>query len=109
MTLASGIISQVNPETPSNHETDMRLMVGASVSYGGSGGGVYDAHTGGLIGLVEGYRTARVTLRGASSSGYVDVPVPGETYVTPLVEIRRFLTEAGYASLLEDARPNTKR
>jgi hypothetical protein len=63
---------------------------------------VYEAGTGRLIGLVEGYRTARVSLKGDAESRYVDVPVPGETFVTPLALIRRFLTEAGYADLLGD-------
>ena len=31
-------------------------LVDAPVSYGTSGGGVYDATTGGLLGLVRGYR-----------------------------------------------------
>lgn len=57
MTLASGIVSQVPLE-----ESDARLMIDASVSYGVSGGDVYDAR-GRLIGIVEGYRTAQVSYR----------------------------------------------
>lgn len=49
-------------------------MVDASVSYGASGGGVFDARTGGLIGLVEGYRTARVTSHGAEPDGISTCP-----------------------------------
>ena len=74
-------------------------MVDASVSYGASGGGVFDATTGRLIGLVEGYRTARVSFKGDTAARYIDVPVPGETYVSPLGDIRRFLTDNGYADL----------
>jgi hypothetical protein len=66
MTLARGIVSQVNGvhSVVGDQELAPRLMVDASVSYGASGGGVYDARDGGLIGLVEGYRTARVTSQG---------------------------------------------
>jgi hypothetical protein len=31
----------------------------------------------------EGYQTARVPFRGSEAPAYVDVPVPGETFVTP--------------------------
>jgi hypothetical protein len=102
MTLSRGIVSQIqiNEPAPADPETGSRLMVDASVSYGASGGGVFDGRTGGLVGLVEGYRTARVSAQGAPSPWYVDVPVPGQTFVTPLVDIRRFLEETGYAGLL---------
>lgn len=98
MTLVAGVVSQLNPDTP--EESGSRLMVDASVSYGASGGGVFDAMTGHLIGLVEGYHTAQVSFKGDSTGRYIDVPVPGETYVAPLADIRRFLSESGYAGLL---------
>jgi len=104
MTLVGGIVSQVNEDNPADREAAPRLMVDASVSYGASGGGVYDAHTGQLVGLVEGYRTARVSFRVDAYPGHIDVPVPGETYVTPLAQIRRFLSEAGYAELVNHGR-----
>ncbi|PYO30120.1 MAG: hypothetical protein DMD86_13805 [Candidatus Rokuibacteriota bacterium] len=75
-------------------------MVDASVSYGSSGGGVYEARGGTLIGVVEGYSTARVSPPGANPPWYIDVPVPGQTFVTPLTDVRRFLAEAGYADLI---------
>jgi S1-C subfamily serine protease len=90
MTLAGGIVSQVNTEQPGDRDTSPRLIVDASVSYGASGGGVYDER-GRLVGLVEGYRTARVSFQAEASQKYIDVPVPGETYVVPLADIRRFL------------------
>lgn len=98
MTLVAGVVSQLNPDTA--EDSGSHLMVDASVSYGASGGGVFDALTGRLIGLVEGYHTARVSFKGDSTGRYIDVPVPGETYVAPLVDIRRFLTESGHAGLL---------
>jgi len=100
MTLSSGIVSQINADDRSDPETAARLMVDAPVSYGSSGGGVYDARTGMLIGIVEGYSTARVAPQGASPAWYIDVPVPGQTYVTPLSDVRRFLGEHGFADLL---------
>jgi serine protease Do len=104
LTLVSGIVSQVNREAPIDAtEPAPQLMVDASVSYGSSGGGVYEARRGRLVGLVDSYRTARVSLPGETAPHYIDVPSPGETNVTSLGDIRRFLMEAGYASLLGSA------
>jgi serine protease Do len=97
MTLASGIVSQVPLE-----ESDARLMIDASVSYGTSGGGVYDA-SGRLVGIVEGYQTAQVSYRDGDKQAKprsFQIPVPGETYVVSLPEIRRFLQEAGLADVV---------
>jgi hypothetical protein len=99
MTLVGGVVSQVNGEPVDDPESGARLMVDASVSYGASGGGVFDATTGRLIGVVEGYRTARVSFKGDSAARYIDVPVPGETYVVPLADVRRFLVDSGHAEL----------
>jgi hypothetical protein len=76
------------------------MMVDASVSYGASGGGVFDAETGELVGLVDSYRTARVTLDVDTRPSHIDVPVPGETVVVPLADLRRFLVEVGHAHLM---------
>ncbi len=94
MTLAGGIVSQVSQgEGPSGP----RFTVDASVSYGASGAGVFEAGSGRLLGLVEGFGTARVSFGGdASPSSYIDVPVPGMTYVTPIDRIRHFLRSAGH-------------
>jgi hypothetical protein len=100
MTLAGGVVSQVNPDSVENADATARLMVDASVSYGASGGGVYEAASGRLVGLVEGYRTARVSFKGDPTTRYIDVPVPGETYVTPLADIRRFLGAVGLQEVL---------
>jgi serine protease Do len=99
MTLVGGVVSQLNGDLADDPGSGARLMVDASVSYGASGGGVFDASTGRLVGLVEGYRTARVSFKGDMAARYIDVPVPGETYVAPLADIRRFLTDSGYAEL----------
>jgi serine protease Do len=69
-------------------------MIDASVSYGASGGGVFDAATGTLVGIVESYRTARVALP-TQPEKTLDLPVPGETTVVGAPAIRRFLETAG--------------
>jgi serine protease Do len=103
MTLAGGLVSQVNHDEAEDPEAAPRLMIDASVSYGASGGGVYEARTGRLIGLIEGYRTAHVSFEVATQPAHLEIPVPGETYVTPLAQIRRFLDSAGYGALLRTA------
>lgn len=99
--LSSGVVSQLALDSASDPATiAARLIVDAPVTYGVSGGGVFDARTGGLIGVVEGFSTARLTAQGATPSWYIDVPVPGQTLVTPLTDIKRFLGEFERADLL---------
>ena len=99
LTLVGGVVSQVNRDDEGDGDAAPRLMIDASVSYGASGGGVYEAQTGRLIGLIEGYQTAQVPVTGEIQEGHVDVPVPGETYVTPLAQILRFLAATGHQDL----------
>jgi len=96
--LSSGVVGQVIVGEAGDAAS--RLIVDAPVTYGVSGGGVYDARTGGLLGLVEGFTTARLTAQGSSAGWYVDVPVPGQTLVTPLSEVRQFLADIERADLL---------
>jgi len=98
--LSSGVVSQVMLDGAGDPAAAARLIVDAPVSYGVSGGGVFDARTGRLIGLVEGFSTARMMTQGPAPSSYVDVPVPGQTLVTPLADIRRFLREFELMDLL---------
>ena len=103
MTLVAGIVSQVNvaePDKAADRDTAPQLIVDASVSLGASGGGVFDETTGRLLGLVQGYRTARVSFQVDASQQHIDMPVPGETYVVPLDEIQRFLIQANRKDLL---------
>jgi serine protease Do len=100
MTLSSGVVSQVvRADTETAYEGAAR-MVDVSVSYGASGGGVFDAPTGALVGLIESYRTAKMTMQG-SPERVIEIPVPGETTLIPAHAIRRFLVEAGLEHLLE--------
>ena len=58
--LISGMVSEVNLDDQGHPREGAALMVDASVAYGMSGGGVFDGATGSLVGLIEGYGTARV-------------------------------------------------
>ena len=100
MTLTSGIVSQVSFDDGAGRDSGARLMVDAQVSYGSSGGGVFEARSGALIGVVEGYSTARVSAQGANPAWYIDVPVPGQTFVTPIADVQRFLADISYANLV---------
>jgi len=91
LTVSRGVISQVRRSEPAPGAG--RLMVDATVSYGASGGGVFRARGGELIGLVEGYATARVAFQGAASPAHVDVPVAGQTFLTPATDLQEFLRE----------------
>ena len=98
MTLSSGVVSQVAPDAGGAEYEGAARTVDVSVSYGASGGGVFEAETGALVGLVLSYRTARLTPRGATEA--IEVPVPGDTTVVPAGVIRRFAVEAGLAEFL---------
>jgi len=89
-------VSQVKLDQPGDRATAPRFIVDGSVSYRSSGGGVYAAE-GLLLGVVEGYRSARVSFEGNAPHQSITVPVPGETDVVPLADLRRFLrnTEQG--------------
>jgi serine protease Do len=101
LSVAAGIVSQVDydlagsagPRVPTSLKTD------AAIGYGSSGGGVFDVPGGRLVGLVEGYRTARVAF-GKDDAYAFDVPMPGETFVAPAAKIRRFLGEHGLSRLV---------
>jgi S1-C subfamily serine protease len=102
LSVAAGIVSQVEYEFAENAaapRTAKALKTDAAIGYGSSGGGVFDVPRGRLIGLVEGYRTARVAFGKDSDQYAFDVPMPGETFVAPAAKIRRFLRDRGLARL----------
>jgi S1-C subfamily serine protease len=94
LTVVSGIISQLAPEEGRFPLEGVPRMVDASVSYGSSGGGVFDAVSGALIAIVEGYRTAKVALPETPDRA-LEIPVAGETTVIPARSIREFLAVSG--------------
>jgi serine protease Do len=59
-TLVGSVVSQLTQDGVVGGAV---AMIDAPVSYGASGGGVYDAATGKLLGIVEGYRTGRVRIQ----------------------------------------------
>ena len=101
LSVAAGIVSQVEYDFAEGAATPRRpkaLKTDAAIGYGSSGGGVFDVPGGHLVGLVEGYRTARVAF--GKDEGYAfDVPMPGETFVAPAAKIRRFLHDQGLGNL----------
>jgi len=105
LSVAAGIVSQVEyafVENAAAPPAPKALKTDAAIGYGSSGGGVFDVPAGRLVGLVEGYRTARVAFGGKEKDAEryaFDVPMPGETFVAPAAKIRRFLGEHGLAQL----------
>jgi hypothetical protein len=90
MTLTSGTVSQVGTGGDADAVEGPVRQVDTSVSYGASGAGVFDAETGELVGVVEGYRTAQIAARNAPDQP-LEIPVPGETIVVSAQAIRQFL------------------
>lgn len=88
LTVVSGIVSQLVGDDGEAAVAGAPRMIDASVSYGSSGGGVFDAATGALIGIVEGYRTARMTTKEERA---LEIPVAGETTLISSQAIRAFL------------------
>ncbi len=97
--LFAGIVSQVpadgKADGSADEGNDPTIIVDASVANGVSGGGVFRVASGSLLGVVEGYQTASIAVKGATRTYSVKVPMPGETFVVPLTRVRRFLSDAG--------------
>lgn len=99
-TVVGGHISQIaSPVTGQSLVTGPVRMVDASVSYGSSGGGVFDRETGELVGVVEGYRTAKVAIP-EMKERVLEMPVAGETTVISASTILKFVLEAGLEDFL---------
>ncbi len=91
-TVVNGAVSQIEQgpqDPPRNLIRGPVRLIDASVSYGMSGGGVFDSRSGHLVGLVQGYRTAQLSL--PSSSDLLKLPVAGETTVISTAKIACFL------------------
>jgi serine protease Do len=99
LTVVGGIVSQIVSVPGESLVSGPARMVDAPVSYGSSGGGVFDARTGELIGIVETYRTAKITIPDIKDR-VIEVPVPGETVLVPAPVIARFLEDFGLARRL---------
>lgn len=84
-TLVGGIVSQlasvtVAPDAGTSNLPAPVKLIDVSVAHGMSGGGVFDAANGDLIGLVRGYRSVTLAAKVTGDQRYV-YPVAGETTV----------------------------
>jgi len=95
-TVVRGIVSQVSAL---GDVAGPARMVSASVSYGSSGGGVFDAQTGELVGIVESYRIAKVAIPELKDR-VLEVPVANETTLISASAIFRFLEDSGLKNFL---------
>ncbi len=99
LSVSSGIVSQIDVD-----EQDPKLQRGmktdAPVGLGASGGGVFEVPSGRLLGVVEGFRNAKVAFGGMSNDEFsFEVPMPGETFLAPPSKIRSFILRAGIGKL----------
>jgi len=92
-TVVGGMVSQIAPSDSLRIEGPAR-MIDATVTHGSSGGGVFDAHSGDLIGIVESYRTARIGVPGRAERP-LEIPVAGETTLIPAPAIITLLVASG--------------
>jgi S1-C subfamily serine protease len=101
LSVSSGIVSQLEVDTTGPRPVQTKMKTDAPIGYGTSGGGVFDVPSGKLVGLVEGYRTARVAFGGMNSDDFsFDIPMPGETFLAPAGKIRAFLARNQVGHLL---------
>ncbi len=98
-TVVNGIVSQIAGDGSVVPIEGSVALIDAVVGYGTSGGGVFDDSTGELIGIVRGYRTARLSLSGDQAQT-LDLPIAGETTVIPTSDILCVLRSAGLADRL---------
>jgi len=96
-TIVRGVVSQIEAPDGKLPVAGPPRMVSATVSYGSSGGGVFDAQTGELVAIVESYRMAKVAIP-EMKGRVLEVPVAGETTVIPAPLIAQFLIDSGLNS-----------
>jgi len=104
-TLVNGFVSQIAGDQGSALlaiEGPVGL-IDAAVSYGTSGGGVFDSGTGRLVGIVRGYRTAKLALPGTQAQSF-EIPIAGETTVIPTSDVLCLLRSANLDDRLSAAK-----
>jgi serine protease Do len=101
LSVSSGLVSQIDAEESPGEARFKGMKTDAAIGYGSSGGGVFSVPGARLVGIVEGYRTARVNIDDRTS---FDVPMPGETFVAPITKLRQFITGAASKPTAEAAR-----
>ncbi|HSB67894.1 MAG TPA: serine protease [Candidatus Methylomirabilis sp.] len=107
--ISGGIVSQlplsaIQNGIPADRE-DQRIVIDAAAPRGVSGGGVFDAETGNLIGVVQGHQTFSVAVKDQAQSYSLKFPVPGATFVVPMTQIRPFLASPDVANELPGLLP----
>lgn len=103
-TVVNGAVSQIAAQASIEDPLSISGPVGlvdATVSYGMSGGGVFDRRTGQLVGLVRGYRTAHLSL--SSQDTPLKLPIAGETTVISTRDMVCFLRSVGYEGLIANS------
>lgn len=96
LSLASGMVSRIDRKGGVPH----MVKTDAPVGYGSSGGGIYSLTNGRLLGVVEGYRTARMGFNVDAERYSFEVPMPGETFAAPVTKVRTFLKAHGLSRLI---------
>jgi S1-C subfamily serine protease len=98
-TVVSGIVSQIAGTVGQIPLAGDPALVDATVNYGSSGGGVFDARSGELIAIVESYRTAKVAIP-TMEDRPIQLPVAGETSVLAAATILRVLGDTDLKQFL---------
>jgi serine protease Do len=80
-----------------------RIVIDAAAPTGVSGGGVFGVETGRLIGIVQGHQTFSIVVKDHAGPYALKFPVPGETFVVPMTQIRSFLRTPEVANELPGA------
>jgi serine protease Do len=96
LSLASGMVSRIDRRDGVAH----MVKTDAPVGYGSSGGGIYSLTSGRLLGVVEGYRTAKMGFNVQAERYSFEVPMPGETFAAPVTKVRSFLRSHGLSRLI---------
>jgi S1-C subfamily serine protease len=109
--LSGGIVSQLplsaRPNGIPADRPEHRIVIDAAAPRGVSGGGVFEAETGRLIGIVQGHQTVSMAIRDQSQSYTLKFPVPGATFVVPMAQIRPFLARPEASAELRTLLPET--
>jgi S1-C subfamily serine protease len=109
--LSGGIVSQLplsaRPNGIPADRPEHRIVIDAAAPRGVSGGGVFEVDTGRLVGIVQGHQTVAVAVKDQSQTYTLKFPVPGETFVVPMTQIRPFLASAEVAAELRALLPAT--
>ncbi len=109
--ISSGIVSQLPLTEIQNgipaDRPENRIVIDAAAPRGVSGGGVFEAGTGRLLGIVQGHQTFSVAVKDQTQSYALKFPVPGATFVVPMAQIRPFLSRPEVAAELHGLPPLT--